>query len=50
MAIGAKGYLHTKQTWKYRQNSNISRTLIGNKLVDHADVVGASPVGAAPIT
>ena len=31
-----------------RQTSNISRTLAGNKLVDHSDVEGASPVGAAP--
>ena len=30
--------------------SNISRTLVGNKIVDHSDVVGASPVGAAPTT
>ena len=38
-------------TWflqRYHQISNIRRTLIGNKLVDHSDVVGASPVGAAP--
>ena len=29
----------------YRKVSNISRTLIGNKIVDHSDdVVGASPV------
>ena len=34
----------------YRQTSNISRTLVGNKSVDHPDVVGASPVGAAPTT
>ena len=34
----------------YRQVSNISRTLIGNKIVDHSDVAGASPVGAAPTT
>ena len=34
----------------YRQVSNISRTLDGNKIVDHSDVVGASPVGAAPTT
>ena len=34
----------------YRQISNISRTLVGNKIVDHSDVVGASPVGAAPTT
>ena len=30
--------------------SNISHTLVGNKIVDHSDVVGASPVGAAPTT
>ena len=35
---------------KYRQIFNISRTLIGNKIVDHSDVVGASPVGAGPTT
>ena len=35
---------------KYRQVSNISRTLVGNQIVDHSDVVGASPVGAAPTT
>ena len=35
---------------EYRQVSNIRRTLIGNKIVDHSDVVGASPVGAAPTT
>ena len=34
----------------YRKTSNISRTFIGNKIVDHSDVVGASPVGAAPTT
>ena len=28
----------------------ISRTLVGNKIVDNSDVVGASPVGAAPTT
>ena len=42
------------KTWgrlyKYRQVSNIRRTLVGNKIVDHSDVVGASPVGAAPTT
>ena len=40
--------LHTKQI--YRKTSNISRTLVGNKIVDNSDVVGASPVGAAPTT
>ena len=34
----------------YRKVSNISRTLVDNKIVDHSDVVGASPVGAAPTT
>ena len=34
----------------YRQVSNISRTLAGYKIVDHSDVVAASPVGAAPTT
>ena len=32
----------------YLQVSNIRRTLIGIKVVDHSDVVGASPAGAAP--
>ena len=31
-----------------RQTSNISRALVGDEIVDHLDVVGASPVGAAP--
>ena len=35
---------------KYRKTSNISHNLVGNKIVDHSDVVGASPVGAAPTT
>ena len=34
----------------YRKVSNISRTLVGNKIVDHSDVVGASPVDTAPTT
>ena len=32
----------------YRKTSNISRTLVGSKIADNSDVVGASPVGAAP--
>ena len=32
----------------YRQVSNIRRTWVGNEIVDHSHVVGASPVGAAP--
>ena len=34
----------------YHKTSNIGRTLVGNKIIEHPDVVGASPVGAAPIT
>ena len=34
----------------YRRTSNIRRNLVGNKIVDQSDVVGASPVGAAPTT
>ena len=29
----------------YLQTYNRSRTLVGNEIVDHSDVVGASPVG-----
>ena len=35
---------------EYSQISNISRTLVENEIIDHSDVVGASPVGAAPTT
>ena len=35
---------------EYRKTSNIRRTLVANKIVNHSDVVGASPVGAAPTT
>ena len=34
----------------YRKTSNIRRTLVNNKIVDHSDVVGATPVGAASTT
>ena len=37
------GYIH-------RQTSNVSRTWVGNEIADQSDVVGASPVGAAPTT
>ena len=42
--------LDLQRNIKYRQVSNIRRTLVGNEIVDHSDVVGASPVGAAPTT
>ena len=35
---------------QYRKTSNIRGIPVGNKIVDHSDVVGASPVGAAPTT
>ena len=34
----------------YRQISNIRRTFVENEIIDHSDVVGASPAGAAPTT
>ena len=37
-------------TTTYRQVSNIRCTLISNEIVDNSDVIGASPVGAAPTT
>ena len=36
--------------YNYLQTSNIKCTLVGNKIVDHRDVVGASSVSAAPTT
>ena len=42
--------LPTSHSGDYRKTSNISRTLVGNKIVDNPDVVGAPPVGAAPTT
>ena len=36
--------------WNHRKTSDISRTFVGNKIVDNSDVIGASPVGAAPTT
>ena len=34
----------------YRQVSNIRRTLVGNNIVDHSDVVGASPIFVLDLT
>ena len=39
-----------RKATKYRKTSDISRTLVGDNIVDNSDVVGASPVGAAPTT
>ena len=35
---------------QYCQTFIISHILVGNKIADHSDVAGASPVGAAPTT
>ena len=42
--------LHLSSKWTTHKTFNISRTLVCNKIVDHSDVVGALPVGAAPAT
>ena len=34
----------------YCQTSNIERILVGNEIVNHSDVVGASPVSTAKTT
>ena len=34
----------------YHLVSNIRPTLVANKIVNHSDVVGVPPVGAAPTT
>ena len=34
----------------YHQTSNVSHALVGNKIVDHLDVVGALPISTAPTT
>ena len=34
----------------YLQASNVSRSVVGNKIVGQSDVVEASPVGATPTT
>ena len=47
---GAQTEQAGSQNKNYRKTSNIRGTLVGNKIVDHTDVVGASPVGAAPTT
>ena len=42
------GQNFTPMCFGYRQTSNV--TLVGNKLIGHSDVVGASSVGTAPTT
>ena len=42
--------MSTQRFCEYRKTYNISRTLVGNKIVDNSDVVGALPVGAVSAT
>ena len=39
---------YTSYKRHYRQTANICRTLAGNEIADHPDVVRASPVSVAP--
>ena len=48
VAAGLMAY--TKFHYNYHQASNISHTSVHNNIVDHWDVDGALPVGAAPTT
>ena len=41
-ALSYKYYMWLRK--RYRQTSNIRRTLVGNKIVEHSDVVGASNI------
>ena len=49
--LGQDNFILLCESWfsDYHQTSNISRILVSNKIVDHPDVFGTSPVGAAPI-
>ena len=51
LPVDKQHYFHAEK-WHniYHKTSNIRCTLVGNEIVDHSDVVGASPVGAAPTT
>ena len=48
--VGAQLKKFAAEILIYCQICNIRCTLVGNKIVDHSDVVGASPVGATPTT
>ena len=49
--VGIMTTLHSQYTYlSLCTIKSIRRTLAGNKIVDLSDVVGASPVGAAPTT
>ena len=42
------GHSIAQMLLNYRKVSNISRTFVGNKILDYSDVDEASPVDAAP--
>ena len=42
--------MHIAHNIQYRQTSNISHTFVGNKTVDHSDVIAASFADAATIS
>ena len=50
MLIKTRILIKLFQSPDYRKTSNMSNTLVGNNIVEHSDVVGASPVGAAATT
>ena len=50
VASGTKAESTGMCTCRYRETCNISGTLVDNKIVDHWDVVGASPVSPVPTT
>ena len=50
ICIVASDHFMQQPLSNYHQVSNIRRTLAGIWIVDHSDVVRASPVGAAPTT
>ena len=50
IAIALVLHLSCTNPMIYHQVSNIRCTLVGSWIVDHSDVVGASPVSAAPTT
>ena len=41
-----KCHKHTPVYDNYRKTSNISHTLVGSKIVDNSDVVGAAPTSS----
>ena len=45
VSCGSEGY---DNKCSYRQTSNIRRSLVDNKIVDHLNIVVTSPVGSAP--